>query len=217
MRPALHETRSTRFFDRLTRRTALIGGAASLAALGTRKAIAQVATPVTAATPTATEPVSLLFVQHAGPTTLTPGTGDVHTLTMTEVIAQTLYFSDRPNRIAGAEPTATFVETFGQVFTDSSPNASLIGHLERGGAEEEALVLTLLSATYDLAAATLTYEVRILQAEEIEDRTFEREPLTVLDGPRDYAEASLFIDDAGDCAACVIGFIILGLSCPGAC
>jgi hypothetical protein len=209
MRASLQQTRSTRFFDRLTRRAALIGGAASVAALGT--ATAQVATPAPA------EPISLLFIQHAGPTTLTPGSGDRHTLVMTGILDQTLYFADRPHRIAGAEPTASFVEQFAQAFATAPPNATLIGHLESGAHEEEAVVVELLDPVYDEAASTLTYQVRILQADEIGDRTFEQEPLTALDAPRAYTEAHLFIDDAGDCAACVIGFILLGLSCPGAC
>ena len=58
------------------------------------------------------------------------------------------------------------------------------------------MVLTLLSAAYDAAAETLTYEVTLLDAEQITDRAFEQEPLTVLDAPREYAEASLFIDSA---------------------
>ena len=200
MRASLQETRSTRFFDRLTRRAALIGGGAAVAALGT--ASAQVATPAPEASPTAAEPISLLFVQSAGPTTLAPGSGDAHTLTLTDIRSQTQYFSDRPNRIAGAEPTATFVDRFRQAFADSPPNASLIGHLERGAEEEEAVVVTLLSAAYDPAATTLTYEVRILQGDEIGDRTFEQEPLTVLDTAREYAEAHLFIDNAADQTAC---------------
>ncbi len=53
--------------------------------------------------------ISALFVQTGGATTLTPGTDDVHTLTITGVTAQTLYFSDRPNRVTGAMPTTTFV------------------------------------------------------------------------------------------------------------
>ena len=34
------------------------------------------------------------------------------------------------------------------------------------------------------------------------NRTFEGEPLTVLDAPREYAEASLFIDDGEDMPHC---------------
>jgi hypothetical protein len=220
MRASLEETRSTRFFDRLTRRAAVIGGGASLAALGGSRVSAQVATPVPEATPVATEEVKLLFIQHAGQTTLAPGTGDVHTLTMTNVLAQTIYFSDRPARIAGAEPTESFAGKFNESFAASPPNATLIGHLEAGASEEEAVVLTLLSATYDAAAATLTYEVSLLDAEAIGDRAFEQEPLTVLDTTREYAESHLFIDDE-DLAICLgicievgveLGFFLL-LAC----
>jgi hypothetical protein len=186
---------------RSTRRTAVtqagagVAAAFGLARLGSRPVMAQVANPVTEASPAAAVPVSLLYVQYAGPTTLTPGSGDVHTLTMTGVRPQTLYFSDRPNRIAGAEPTAAFVDGFAQAFADSAPNASLIGHFERGGHQEEAVVLTLRSATYDAAASTLTYEVTLLDAERITDVAFEQEPLTVLDTTHTYAEASLLIDN----------------------
>ena len=214
MRASLEETRSTRFFDRLTRRAAVIGGGASLAALGASRVSAQVATPAPDATPEAMEKVKLLFIQHAGATTLAPGTGDVHTLTMTNVLAQTIYFTDRPARLSGTEPTASFVETFNQAFVDSAPNATLIGHLEAGAAEEEAVVLTLLSASYDAATSTLTYEVSLLDAESIGDRAFEQEPLTVLDAPREYAEAHLFIDDEEDLAFCLITCAAMGFLAP---
>jgi len=41
----------------------------------------------------------------------------------------------------------------------------------------------------------MTYEVQLLDTARITGRAFERGPLTVLDAPHDYAEASLFIDD----------------------
>lgn len=196
--------------QRITRRTAVAqAGASIVAALGVTSLVNPVvaqdatpaATPVPAADPGTTSPISLLYLQNAGVTTLTPGTGDVHTLTMTGVPAQTLYFSDRPNRIAGNEPTATFVDGFAAAFADSAPNATLVGHFEVGGHEDEAVVLTLLSATYDEATATLTYKVTLLDADLITDVTYEHEPLTVLDGPREYAEASLFID-MFECLTC---------------
>lgn len=205
----------TRWAARPTTRRAALGSAgAGIATLAVGRVAAQEASPV--ASPAAAT-VALLFVQTGGATTLTPGTGDTHTLTITQVTAQTLYFADRPNRITGATPTATFVDQWTAAFASSPPNATLIGHPEAGGEPEEAAVVELMNPTYDAATATLMYDVRLLGAEEIVDRTFEQEPLTVLDAPRQYAEAHLFIDDAGDCAACVIGFVILGLSCPGAC
>jgi hypothetical protein len=198
-----------------TRRTALGSAGAGLAALAVgRVAAAQDATPVAvqetspAASPVAASPVQLLFVQTGGATTLTPGTGDVHTLTITGVTAQTLYFADRPNRVTGAVPTGTFVGAWAQAFGDSPPNATLIGHPEGGGDTEEAVVVELLEASYDAGSATLTYQVRILDVEEIVDRTFEKEPLTVLDAPRQYAEAHLFIDD-DDCIYCLASAVFV--------
>ena len=118
-----------------TRRAALGSAGAGLAALAVGRVAAQDATPaaVPEASPVAAAEVALLFVQTGGATTLTPGTGDIHTLTITGVTAQTLYFSDRPNRIAGAMPTARLIDQWAANFADSPPNATLIGHPEAGG------------------------------------------------------------------------------------
>jgi hypothetical protein len=184
-----------------TRRTALGSAGAGLATLAVGRVSAQEASPV--ASPVPAGEVNWLFVQTAGDTTLTPGSGDVHTLTMSGVTAQTLEFSDRPYRIAGAIPTARFVSQWADAFGDSPPNATLIGHPESGSDIEEAVVVELLTPAYDAATATLTYQVRILALEEIVNRVFEQEPLTVLDAPREYAEAHLFIDDVTAQMYCV--------------
>jgi hypothetical protein len=191
----------------ITRRAALGSAGAGLAALAVGGvATAQDASPV--ATPVASPPadgISLLFVQTGGATTLAPGAGDMHTLTITGVTAQTLYFTDRPSRIAGAIPTTTFIDQWPEAFGDSPPNGTLIGHPETGGDTEEAVVVELMSPAYDAASSTLTYQVRILDVEEIVNRTFEQEPLTVLDAPRQYTEAHLFIDDVGMGTLCRAG------------
>ncbi len=57
------------------------------------------------------------------------------------------------------------------------------------------MVLTLLSAVYDPAAATLTYEVQLLQGDEVKGLTLAPEMQKVFDEPRTYAESSLFIDN----------------------
>lgn len=206
------ETLAARRNDPFTRRAAFIGGSAGLAMLGLRKAQAQEATP--AGTPVAdTAGTNLLFIQNAGTTRLEPGENDVHTLTMTNVLAQTLYFADRPSRLTGTVTTETFAGTFSQIFRggESAPNATLIGHVDSGTQEEEAIVVTLLSATYDSAESTLTYEFRLLSADEIGDRQFEQEPITALDAGREYSEAHLFIDDV---AECVIECLAMGLLAP---
>ena len=205
-----------------TRRTALGSAGAGVAALavGRMAVAAQDATPAAVqeaspvASPTPAADVNLLFVQTGGATTLTPGTGDIHTLTMTGVTAQTLYFSDRPNRVTGAMPTGTLVEAWADAFAGDPPNATLIGHSEVGGDTEEAVVIELLEPDYDAASATLTYQVRLLGAEAIADRTFEQEPLTVLDGPREYAEAHLFIDDFDGCVFCLAGLVLVLICDP---
>ncbi len=192
----------TRWAARPTTRRAALGGAgAGLATLAVGRVAAQDASPV--ASPVAAVEVAMLFVQTGGATTLTPGPGDIHTLTMSEATAQTLKFSDRPYRIAGAIPTARFVNDWADAFGDDPPNATLIGHPEVGGDTEEAVVVELLEAAYDPATATLTYQIRILGVEEIVNRVFEQEPLTVLDAPRQYAEAHLFIDDVSAQMYCV--------------
>jgi hypothetical protein len=193
-----------RVASRMSRRAAL--ASAGLAAVSLRHGSAQSATPVAA------DEVELLFLQNAGATTLTPGEGDIHELSMTGVTAQTLYFANRPNRIAGAIPTATFTDGFAAAFGGDPPNASLVGHGGIGADEEEAVVVELRNPRYDAELATLTYEVRILAGDELGDRVFEQEPLTMLDAPRTYEEAHLFIDDADlqadlqcDCPDCKYG------------
>jgi hypothetical protein len=202
-------------FDALTRRTAqrftrraavtstgvgLAAVALGAAGLGSRVG-AQEASPVAEQA----ADVMLLYVQSAGATTLAPGDGGIHTLTMTDVTGQTLYFSDRPARIAGTMPTDDLVATWAKAFADSPPNAVLIGHLAEG---EEAVVVELLDPVYDGAASTLTYQVQILQGDRIADRTFAQEPLTELDAPREYTEAHLFIDDIWECLLCEAGLAI---------
>ncbi len=193
-------------FDALARRLsarasrrAVVGGAgAGLAALALHQAAAQDATPVepeAEATPVAFDDAELLFVQNAGATTLAPGDGDIHTLTMNDVGMQTLYFANRPARMAGTMPTGTFVAAFPVAFADDPPNAALIGHPTAGGDQEEAVIVELTNPKYDAANATLTYQVEIIAPDQDDAGAFESAPLASLDGPREYAEAHLFIDD----------------------
>jgi hypothetical protein len=151
------------------------------------------------ATPGAAD-VALLFVQTAGATTIEPNDdGETLALTLHTTSSQTLYFSDRPARITGAVPTERFLAVFdGEARTDP-PNAVLIGHPTTGAEDDEALVIELLSATYDAGTGQLTYQVRLLGADEDAGYQLESEPLTALDEGRTYAEAHLFIDDVSAC------------------
>ncbi len=111
--------------------------------------------------------LSLLFVQNAVATSLAPGTGGIHTLTMTGVSTQTLHFSHRPARVTGAMPTATFINAGADVFASSPPNATLIGHSEVAGDADEAVVVEQTEPVYDATVASLTHMVQILGVDEI--------------------------------------------------
>ena len=175
-----------------TRRTALAGTGVGLAALSLGTTVAQEATPV--ATPATEDSFELLFIQNAGVTTLTPGSGGVHTLTLSGIASQTLYFTNRPARISGALPTTSFIAGFTAMFSDAPPNAAIIGHATAGADEEEVVVAELTNPV--LAGDSLTYDITIISAADASAGAFESEPLEALDAPREYAEVHLFIDDA---------------------
>ena len=142
-----------------SRRTALKGGAALAATglLATRGTSAQDATP--AATPTLpadphpsaddarTHP-EFLFVQSFDGGTWTPkaGADGVYTLTLTGAAAQTIYFSDRPERDTGLAPNQPFLDGLG--FTpENPPNAAIVVQTESG--EQDVLVVEFFTPVYD--------------------------------------------------------------------
>ena len=105
---------------RLSRRAALAQGGAGIAAVGlavtgVRAAAAQDATPE--ATPGAAEQsgVPFMFVQTFGAGSLAPKQGEDGTLTLTadHLAGQTVYFSDRPERVVGMVATERFLRRQG--------------------------------------------------------------------------------------------------------
>ncbi|MEZ4626257.1 MAG: hypothetical protein R2843_16025 [Thermomicrobiales bacterium] len=153
----------TRAFGRRTSRRTTIGigtagiAGAALHILEPGRALAQQATPEVA------PDISFPMVQTAGATTLAPVSGADHTLTLTGISAQTLFFSDCPARVAATVPTADFIEAWAQI-GDNPPNATLIAHREVGDATDVAVVVTLTAPSFDDASGTLTYNARILDA-----------------------------------------------------
>ncbi|MEZ4497959.1 MAG: hypothetical protein R2845_14530 [Thermomicrobiales bacterium] len=85
------------------------------------------------------------------------------------------------------------------MFADDPPNATMIAHREVGDETDVAVVVTLSEPMFDEASGTLTYNARILSAEQIQDRVFEDAPLSAVDEPQEFAEAHLFIDNAPSC------------------
>ncbi|MEJ2335510.1 MAG: hypothetical protein P8Y26_07725 [Gemmatimonadales bacterium] len=133
--------------------------------------------------------VEWLFVQTADSVTLKDGE-----LTLFGISPATLFFSDRPERIAGHGLTAEFV-TFWQRIADDGfgadpPNATL-AIVSNDVADD--VVLTLM--TPELDGSTLRYPVMNPEL----DGSMLRYPVTVLEGDEEVegGPCSLFVDPVG--------------------
>ena len=181
--------------------------ASALAALGgitLAPAAAQEATPA-AEEGEEHHPV-FLFVQMAeqgtwGPSDESP---DVFLLTLAGVSSQTVYFTDRPDRIVGAMETSGFLENLG--FTPfNPPNAAAVVRTPEG--ERDVLVVELFDPVYteDFAnpgANTLVYKARVLDAYHdgsLESWYAEQDDPTL---PEVFEDISLLIDDCADLTWC---------------
>jgi hypothetical protein len=186
--------------SRLSRRTAL--AAAALAGFG-GTALAARGVAAHDGTPHADdgEDATFLFVQSG----FTSGILDQATegiqswmLTLQGAPAQTVFFSDQPERIAGAMPTAQFLETL-DFSADDPPNAALVIGTEDGA---DVVILELTEPAYDSAAGTLTFITTILDVEMLESSGygFPSAPLGTADYPAEFGPASLFIDSLVGCS-----------------
>jgi hypothetical protein len=140
---------------RLSRREAMIKSSTALAATAlaatglARTANAQEASPA-AAEDADSGDVSFLFVQsfQAGSIAPKEGAEDRYTLTLESGAGQTIFFSDRPDRIVGAGPTAEVLDWLGFP-ADNPPNAALV--VENGAGNTDVAVVELFSPVYDEA------------------------------------------------------------------
>ena len=200
------DTLSRSVSSRLSRRTALqasgLGLAASLAVAPLR-AIAQGA-PATA--DPLVDVVTFLFVQTAASGTFAanPGAGTPtaagtwvagganYLQTLEGHTGNTVFFSDRPERVFGEAPTQQFLDGLGFP-PDNPPNAALVTNDADGN--EDILVVELVTPSYDADAGSVTYGVNILS-------DYEGSGLAHVAGRQQdedlaptFGEASLFIDD----------------------
>ena len=182
---------------RLTRRSAIVQTGVGLGVAATAVPFltgAQEESP--SGTPAAgvADDVEFLFVQTFQSSTLSPKQGEEgrYLLTLQQGGGQTLYFSDRPERIVGMLPTSQFLDGLG--FTPANPpNAALVAETEEGG--EEIVVVELFDPQYDAEAQSLTYEVRILLDQERVDMAFMAVPAGEEHPGATYGASHLFIDD----------------------
>lgn len=200
---------------RANRRSTLKGlagaGVATLALSGEAKQLAaQDASPV----PQTAEP-AFLFVQLAdgGIWAPKPGEDGVYLLTLSAPSSQTLYFSDRPDRIVGTVPTDQFLAGLG--FTPfEPPNAAVVVQTPEGG--RDVLVVELFDPVYTRVFGedgedSLTYEARVLDAYRGEGLATWVPQADDDQLPQEFSNISLFIDDCPDITSCYIG----GIGGPG--
>ena len=208
---------------RLSRRQSIAGGSASLAgaglaAAGITRAAAQEATPEASPEPAEAsgEKTEFLFVQSFQSGSIVPKEGEAGawTLTLEEGLGQTIYFSDRPERIVGASPTEEFLQGLGFP-PDNPPNAALLFVNEAG--DEDVSVVELFNPRYESGTNTAIYDIKLLKEYEQLGMTFQRAPTEPADAGATFGAAHLFIDDCPDAqVACCSQWNFYTLECENA-
>lgn len=199
---------TTEVSRRLTRRQALIAGATGLAAGFSERATplsAEDATPVASPEAAGSHP-AFLFVQlaNAGSWTPKPDEEGVYLLTLAGAGSQTLYFSDRPDRIVGTLSTNQFLEGLG--FSPfEPPNAAVVVTTPEG--ERDVLVVELFSPIYTQSFGAESEDVLIYHARVIDAYQGEGLDAWVPQAdddqlPQQFSDISLFIDDCADLSGC---------------
>jgi hypothetical protein len=152
---------------------------------------AQDATPAAGGTATKTQ---FLFLQsfRKGNLEPKPGVDGTWTLTLEQGVGQTIYFSNRPERVVGAAPTPQFLDGLGFP-DDNPPNAALVFHDAAGN--EDVTVVELFNPTYELDTNTATYDVQWLKEYQRLDLTLQETPEEPADAAVSFGPAHLFIDD----------------------
>jgi hypothetical protein len=139
-----------------------------------------------------------LFVQtfRAGAITPAKGAEGRYTLSLEAGDGQTVYFSNRPDRLVGAEPTNDFIDHLGFP-ADNPPNAALIFEAEPGNID--VAVVELYAPVHDDVSGGMTYEVAPLGNWQAELGVELQEAPTDLAAASSFGAAHLFIDGLLDC------------------
>jgi hypothetical protein len=148
--------------------------------------------------PASGEKTMLLFVQSFRGGSIAPAerAEGRFALTLEQGLGQTVYFSDRPERIVGASPTPAFLAGLGFP-DDNPPNAALVAETAAG--TTEIAVVELYNPRYDEATHTATYDVAVLAAwEDSLGVGFTQVPADLAEFGDKFGAAHLFIDDCAD-------------------
>jgi hypothetical protein len=189
---------------RANRRQALTAAVAGTLGLAAGVARAQDATPTAADN---AHPM-FLFLQLAenGTWFLSADDPEIYELTLTGIGSQTVFFSDRPERIVGTLETDRFLDVLG--FTPGNPpNAAAVVRTPEG--ERDVLVIELFDPVYSRtfgedAEATLTYRARVLDAYHGDNLTSWYDDEDDPQLPSQFDQVSLFIDDCPGIDQCRI-------------
>lgn len=188
--------RITRLFAqrRLTRRQAVMTSV--VAGMAASTAAAQDATPIATTAEEKTSQTLFLQAFQSGSIAPSDDAEGRYVLTLEQGLGQTIYFTDRPERVVGATPTAEFMANIG--FSEADPpNAALV--VEKEGGETEIAVVELIDPSYDEATRTATYEVAVLEEWERELGVgFTEAPADLAAFGAEFGAAHLFIDDCAD-------------------
>lgn len=145
------------------------------------------------ATPESDGPIQLLFIQVAESGTATPEGNDVR-LALAHASGQTLYFSDRPERLAGVVDTASFLDELATLAADP-PNAALVFQTEQADPTLHLVVLELMEPRSE--TGSIEYLARIIDPTATGTLTADDPSLVADSLPPAFAQATLFIDGVG--------------------
>jgi hypothetical protein len=134
--------------------------------------------------------LDVLYVQtFAGGEVSDAGEG-AFTLSLSGGTGQTVYFSNHPERLAGALPTLDFLDA--RAFDASNPpNAALVAETPEG---QTIAVVELLDPAYDPGTMTVTYRVQAV-ADELSPPMTSFQELAGELAPGTLGAVSIFVDD----------------------
>jgi hypothetical protein len=146
------------------------------------------------------KPTTYMFVQTAKKGTFhsEPAEGSKvqeYELRLEGVEAETIYFSDRPARIAGTVANQKFLDGIG--FEPSNPPNAAVVLSNPVSKSQDVIIAQLLNPRYDADAATLTYDVIVMKnykGRGLQHWVEMADPSL----PESFSTVSLFIDDCPD-------------------
>jgi hypothetical protein len=146
------------------------------------------------------KPTAYMFVQTAkkGSFHSEPAEGSTvqeYELRLEGVEAETIYFSDRPARIAGTVENQKFLDGLG--FEAKNPPNAAVVLTHPVSKSQDVIIAQLLNPRYDATAATLTYDVIVMKnykGRGLQHWVEMADPSL----PESFTQVSLFIDDCPD-------------------